>query len=90
MEAKLSEVSRVLRVDEIPLCQRLESDSKTPESCWFHAPWRRSRLERTYVRLVAMVAQEAMVRTIGRLIALIEPISKPKRPVYMSLQWHVY
>jgi len=28
MAAKLSEVSRVLRVDEIPLCQRLESDSK--------------------------------------------------------------
>lgn len=62
MAAKLSEVSRVLRVDEIPLCQRLESDSKTPESCWFHAPWRPSRLERTYVRLVAMVAQEGMVR----------------------------
>lgn len=59
---KLSEVSRVLRVDDIPLCQRLESDSKTPESRWFHAPWRSSRLERTYVRLVAMVAQEGMVR----------------------------
>ena len=62
MAAKLSEVSRVLRVDEIPLCQRLESDSKTPESRWFCSPWRSPRLERTYVRLVAMVAQEGMVR----------------------------